>query len=162
MPLYVAGPVLRSPAQMLNRPDWRTIYENIGSPEFAERRMSAQLDFITDVYSGIMRSAVQFNMRLFLPQPDPDLEASSPAEFTHQIISRIGESDRVICVYTPFDASGPVETAYASTLGKKILIVAQLPSLLPRIMLGLPGLRGVVEYRSTRGFLSQLAEFLRR
>lgn len=160
MSLYVAGPVLRSPAEMYDRPHLREFYEDIGSVEYAQRRLGRDLDFLTDIYTDIMRSAVRSRTRVSLPGPDRALDTASPREFIEQILGRIKECERVISVYTPFDASGPIETAYASFLGKKILILARKPNLLPRMMLGLPGVRAVVEAEDRSEISKALAGFL--
>jgi hypothetical protein len=99
-------------------------------------------------------------MRVSLPGPERALDAASPKEFIEQILGRIRESERVITVYTPFDAAGPIETAYASFFRKRILILARQPKLLPRMMLGLPGLHAVVEAGDRPGISYALADFL--
>jgi hypothetical protein len=160
MSIYVAGPVLRSPADMYDRPHLRAIYEDIGSLEYAQRRLGRELDFLTDIYTDIMRSAVRYKMRVSVPGPERALDVASPKEFIEQIHQRIRESERVITVYTPFDAAGPIETAYASFFRKRILILARQPKLLPRMMLGLPGVHAVVEAGSRSDISDALSDFL--
>lgn len=161
MSIYVAGPVVRPPAQIFERQGLGAVYDYFSSRKDAETRLAAEFDFLVDTYSTIMRSAVRQQFNLFLPEPDLSLDLASPQDFIERIVSRIRQAEQVITVHTPLDAAGPIETAYASIFKKRILIITRHPRLIPRMMLGLPGVTEVVQAGDDLRLSNALANFLR-
>lgn len=146
-PLYVIGPVLSSPEDWVRRTqaimkrvrNWHKWY-----PWLTERQLLREFKDLHRVYSTIAGVAKESGINIYLPISDPSLEEASPQSFSSVIYKRIMECDKVVALYNPLDASGPIETAFAASEGKQILVLARDPELVPRLMRGLPGIRGIV------------------
>jgi hypothetical protein len=125
MPIYVAGPVLRPTTQL---PGW-----------------------VAECY-GIIRDFVSNNPRYKAQFPVAELllERMSSADFMAEITRRIRNVDNVIAVFLPDDQSVPVECALAVAAGKRVLLLHETGTMIPRILAGLPGVTTVVFGPTTR------------
>jgi len=109
-------------------------------------RHSAQWDlvpWVQEIYrlleaGGSTRHAVQ------LPQAEPALEKMKPLDLVHAMRQRIAGASALITVFTPGDVSAAVETTMASVAGKKIVLIAEAPEEIPRLLRGLPGVVAAV------------------
>ncbi|HBY61018.1 MAG TPA: hypothetical protein DEH78_14440 [Solibacterales bacterium] len=78
---------------------------------------------------------------LRLPSAERELDVASPPAFLRQIAGRIAEAVAVIEIFTGGDVNGAVETTIASHRHKPVLVIAENPAAVPRLLAGLPGVR---------------------
>lgn len=122
-------------------------------------RQSATWDlypWVQEVYKKI-ESVASPASKVTLPHADPQLERDKPKEFFHDLNKRISSSKAVITVFTPGNVAAAIETSMASVAGKRILIIAEDPDDVPRLLVGLPG---VVEAISPETFTKESMEYL--
>ena len=112
MPIYVAGPVVRP---TMRQPVW----------------VAACYELIEDS----LRFSPRFKARL--PIAESMLERMDAGSFVTELTHRIRSSDRVIAVFLPEDQSVPVECALAVAAGKRVLILHESDTRIPRILAGL-------------------------
>jgi nucleoside 2-deoxyribosyltransferase len=113
MPIYVAGPVVRPAAQ---QPGW----------------VAACYELIED----FVRFKPQYKTRF--PIAEQVLESMDAGDFTKELTRRIQSADNVIAVFLPDDQSVPVECALAVAAGKRVLLLHESSTRIPRILAGLP------------------------
>jgi hypothetical protein len=134
--IYVTGPVIRHSPQWDLAPWVQEIYDHIkGHPNGG--------------------GAVK------LPHVEADLDEKQPNEFFHAIRQRMGNAGAVIAVFTPGDVSVAIETTVASVSGRKIILIAEDPESVPRLLRGLPGVRKTVSPMEFRERFTELADMLR-
>jgi hypothetical protein len=78
------------------------------------------------------------------------LERLSAAGFMAEITRRIQNVDNVIAIFLPDDQSVPVECALAVGAGKRVLLLHETGTKIPRILAGLPGVTTSVFGPTTR------------
>ena len=125
MPIYVAGPVLRPSTQL---PEW----------------VAACYGIIQDFVNNNPRYKAQF------PVAELALERMSPANFMEEITHRIQNVDSVIALFLPDDQSVPIECALAAAARKRVLLLHQSGTKIPRILVGLPDVTTAVFGPNTR------------
>jgi len=113
--LYVAGPVIRQSME------WDL------SP------------WVQETYTRLSEIANKNATALSLPNAEPQLERSEAKEFFRAIRKRLAHAKAVITIFAAGDVSAAIETSIASVSGKKILILAEDPAEIPRLLEGLPG-----------------------
>ncbi len=114
MPIYVAGPVLRTGTR---QPRW----------------VAECYRLIQDVARPSPRYQV------LLPAAELLLESMDARGFTTELRRRIVGADKVIAVFLPDDQSTPIECALAAAAGKRVLLLHEAGARVPRILAGLPG-----------------------
>jgi hypothetical protein len=119
MPVYIAGPVLRSTTR---QPSWvRECYQLIQAIIGVSPRHQARLPFA-----------------------DPLLEEMDARGFAVELARRIISADSVIAVFLPDDQSVPVECALAAAAGKRVLLLHEASTRIPRVLAGMPSVRTAV------------------
>lgn len=119
MPVYIAGPVPRSTTR---QPVWvRECYR---------------------VIEDVVRAMPRYQARL--PYADPLLEGMEARGFAAELTRRIASADSVIAVFLPDDQSVPVECALAAVAGKRVLLLHEAGTRIPRILAGMPGVTTAV------------------
>ena len=122
--VYVSGPVVRHSAQWDLEPWVKSVYDR-------------------------MENDAVWGRRILLPVVQPELDAKMPLEFFHAIRKRMANATGVVAVFSPGDVPVAIETSIASAEGLKIVLIAEDPGSLPRLLRGLPG---VVEEMSPEQF----------
>lgn len=132
---YVAGPVIR-PNQRL-------------------------APWVEQCYDMIQEAAWAAGASAPQPKVDPLLESGLPATFASQIAARIRDAGSVVAVFLPNDQSTPIECALAAAAGKRVLIIYEVGSVVPRILAGLPGVKTTLfDSSKTQTLLSEIKQFL--
>jgi len=129
--VYVAGPVIRKS----HEPHWR-------DKMFPGWRKAHDL-WLTSAYEGIAMASNEVGFDLVLPHSEAQLEGAKPALFCNVIQERLNKCTLAVIVFTAGDVSAAVEAAMASMMEKRQLILADDFKQLPRLLLGLPGVRAV-------------------
>jgi hypothetical protein len=104
-------------------------------------RHSAEWDvepWVQHLYELVERASPK-GSKVLLPRAEPDLERKQPLEFFHVMRRRLGVASAVVAVFTPGDVSVAIETTMAAIEGKKIVVIAENPEEIPRLLRGLPG-----------------------
>jgi hypothetical protein len=118
--LYVSGPVIRQSMEWDLAP------------------------WVQEIYTQLSALAHRQGKTVILPNAEPQLEHSDPKEFFRAIRKRIGSAKAVVSVFAAGDVSAGIETCMASVAGKKIVLIAEDPSEIPRLLEGLPGIVNVL------------------
>jgi len=133
MSVYIAGPVVRQKSSI---PRW-----------------------VVSLYDDLMQLRSMGIIETRYPHPDRFLDDLGPKDFAAGIMRRIREADNVVAAFLPGDPSVPVETAMASFFGKRVLLVHNEASNLPRV---LTGLRLVTVRRWEPDMPRRIMEFVKR
>jgi len=106
-------------------------------------RQSAEWDlqpWVKEIYQKI-EGDTQLRRKVLLPRADRELEKEGDGAFFHAMRQRISTSKALITVFTPGDVSAAIETCMASLAGKNILVIAEDPDDVPRLLRGMPGVK---------------------
>ncbi len=125
MTVYVAGPVLRSTK---SHPAW----------------VQQCYKLIEEVVSLSAR------LKMRIPFAEPLLEGMGAEQFATELRHRITNADSVIAVSFPDDQSVPVECALASAAGKRVLLLHEATTRIPRILAGMSKVTTAVYGPTTR------------
>jgi hypothetical protein len=112
------------------------------------------------IYGWITSECNERNIEVRLPVREPALDALEPRDFVKDITERIRFADLVLRIFVAEDKSGPVESAIASLLKKKQLIVGANGAKVPRLERGLEGVVGVVPFDDEGMLRFSLGRFL--
>ena len=146
--IYVSGPVIRRSLPLLNLK--RLALDGmagIAAPDKA--------------YRWLAQTARSLDFELLLPVSDPYLEIALPESFAREIRQRIERADGIVSIFSRTDSSGPVESTMASMMGRRQIIFAANPDIVPRIMRGMPGVLGTFHITDESAFRHIMEEFLR-
>jgi|SRR5579862_278892 len=126
MPIYVAGPVIRPVAQP---PNW-----------------------VIECYQ-VIAAVVRPRFEAQFPVAEPLLERMEAGGFAAELMRRIAGADSMIAVFLPGDQSTPVECALAAAARKRVLLIFEARTKLPRILVGMPGVTTAIYGPDTYGLI---------
>jgi len=132
--VYVGGPVMRG---FMGTPEWALF-----------------------VYQLIARTARIKGAEALLPETAPSLERMPPEAFYHAIRERIQAAIAGIILFGAPDASASVEAAMIAYAGKPQLIVAKDLAMVPRLIRGLPNVKGVAGIGPEDELHGEISRFL--
>lgn len=112
--VYVAGPVLRGGAQLID-------------------------SLVGRMYDAISGAAKELGIEARLPGATWVLEQADPASFFREIQQSIKDASVAISVFTSGDVSLGVESTIASYSGRRQLLLCPRGQHVPRLLSGLPG-----------------------
>jgi hypothetical protein len=99
--------------------------------------------------------------QVLLPRVAPELQAREPSELFHAIRKGVGGTAALIAIFTPGDVSVAIETTMAAVDGKKIVLVAETPEDVPRLLRGLPGATVMGPEEFERTFMDTIEKLVR-
>lgn len=105
-------------------------------------------EWVQGIYTNLQAGLRQHKVEARLPIAEPELEQKEPREFFHAMHKRVSSSVALVSVFTSGDVSAAIEASMASVAGKKILVIAEHPEEVPRLVKGLPGLIDVLDAAS--------------
>lgn len=120
--VYVSGPVMRS------APEWDLA------------------PWVQEAYETLQAALKARGAEAQLPRAETDLERKAPREFFHAIKKRVTGAQAFVGVVGEGDMSTAIEASMAAVAGKKLLLVVEDGAEVPRLLAGLPGMVGVIEF----------------
>jgi hypothetical protein len=79
----------------------------------------------------------------------------SAESFAGELGRRITTADAVIAVFLPDDQSTPVECALAAAAGRRVLILHEAGTRIPRLLAGLPRVTTAIYGQNTSGAVAR-------
>ena len=110
------------------------------------------------MYRYVYQALRMLDANVAWPMFNPELEARSDQEIVHHLFRGLDMADAVVLLFRPDNVPSVVETVYAALAGKAVLIVAEVPEKVPRILKGLSSVVGVFEPNRT----GAIADAMRR
>ena len=111
------------------------------SPLFQERS-------VRQVYFELDNRLSRNGFKVILPISDRDLESAEPERFLEEIERMIEDSEIIVTVLSKRRHLGPpVEATIAAFMGREQYVLSETPSSAPRLLLGLPNVKGPFGFR---------------